>query len=109
MDLKIEELLVTMLNIAKGKFGAAYEDAKDFAEVEFKKLLENTEFLAKKVASGEMTAERAKRHLRMSKNAAEAVLLTVEGIGLDAAEEAIEDALNAVKSTVNAALPISIL
>lgn len=109
MDLNIEELIGQMLDIAKGEFGDAYDEAKDFAEAEFKKLLENTEFLAKKVAQGDMTPDRAKRHLRMSKNAAEAVLLTVEGIGLDAAEDAINGALNAVKQAVNAALPVSIL
>lgn len=109
MALEIDNLLEQMLEIAKNKFGDAYEDAKDFAENEFKKLLQNTEFLAKKVANGDMTIERAKRHLRMSKNASEAVMLTVQGIGLDAAEEAINDALDVVKDAVNAALPISIL
>ncbi len=109
MALEIDNLLEEMLGIAKNKFGDAYADAKDFAENEFKKLLQNTEFLARKVANGEMTIERAKRHLRMSKNAAEAVILTVEGIGLDAAEETINDALDLVKDAVNAALPISIL
>ena len=109
MALDINALLQQMLGIAKNNFGNAYEEAKDFAEVEFKKLLENSEFLAKKVASGDMTLDRAKRHFRMSKNAAEAVLLTVEGIGLDAAERTINEALNLVKDTVNAALPVAIL
>ena len=109
MSLNINELVGQMLDVAKGEFGSAYKEAKDFAEAEFKKLLENTEFLAKKVASGEMTPERAQRHLRMSKNAAEAVLLTIEGIGLDAAESAVNGALDIVKKAVNAALPVSIL
>lgn len=109
MALELENLIKTMLSVAKKNFGSAYNEAKDFAEIEFKKLLENTEFLAKKVANGEMTLKRAKRHLKMSKNAAEAVMLTVEGIGLDAAEDTINDALDLVKDTVNAALPVSIL
>lgn len=109
MDLNINELVGQMLEVARGEFGNAYEDAKDFAEAEFKKLLENSVFLAENVAAGDMTPERARRHLRMSKKAAEAVLLTVEGIGLDAAENAINGALDAVKGVVNDALPVDIL
>ena len=37
MALDIENLVQQMLDIAKGKFGSAYKDAKDFAENEFKK------------------------------------------------------------------------
>lgn len=107
--LDINELLPQMLKVAKKELKGGYKEAKDFAEAEFRKLLENTELLAKKVAAGEITPDRAKRHMRMSKNAAEAVLLTVEGIGLDAAETAINGALDAVRVAVNKALPFPIL
>lgn len=109
MPLDFNELIPKMLEIAKIELKGGYDEAKDFAAAEFKKLLENTEFLANKVASGEMTKERAKRHLRMQKNAAEAVLLTIEGIGLDAAEAAINGAIGVIKDVVNTALPIKIL
>lgn len=107
--LDFDKLLPQMLKVAKRELKGGYKDARDFAEVEFKKLLENAELLARKVAAGEITPERAKRHIRMSKNAAEAVLLTVEGIGLDAAETAINGAIDAVRVAVNKALPVPIL
>ena len=109
MDLNINELVKQMLEIAKGELGGAYAEAKEFAEAEFKKLLDNSIFLAEKVAAGDMTLERAQRHMKMSQKAAEAVLLTVEGIGLDAAESAVNGALDAVKDAVNSALPVDIL
>lgn len=109
MDLNIDELVKQMLGVTKGELGDAYAEAKDFAEAEFRKLLDNSVFLAEKVAAGDMTMERAQRHMSMAKKAAEAVLLTVEGIALSAAERAINGALDVVRDAVNGALPVDIL
>ncbi len=109
MALNPEELIPKMLEAAKSDLKGQYKEAKDFAAVEFKKLLENAAFLAGKVASGEMTPERAQRHMAMQRRAAETVLLTIEGIGLDAAERAVNAALAVVKDAINAALPVKLL
>lgn len=58
---------------------------------------------------GQVTEEGAKLHLQSRANASRAVLLTDEGLGLLAAEQAMNAAISAVRDTVNAALPFKLL
>ncbi len=52
--------------------------------------------------SGQITEEQARLHLDIQKNASRTVLLTVEGLGLLAAEQAIN--ARVVRDSVNTAL-----
>jgi hypothetical protein len=60
-------------------------------------------------ASGEISLDEARLLLEMQTSASRSVLLTSEGLGLLAAEQAINAALDAVRSAVNAALPFALL
>ena len=53
--------------------------------------------------------QQAELHLQIQKNAMRSVLLTVEGLGLLAAEQAINQALALVKDQVNAAVGFALL
>mgnify|MGYP003439191727 FL=1 len=48
-------------------------------------------------------------HLEIQKNATRMVLMTIEGLGILAAEAAITAALNVVKDSVNTAVGFSLL
>lgn len=107
--LNIPELLVQMLDAAKDPIKDHFGEAKDFAQQSFKTILENAELLANKTAAGDITEEQAKILLHMHVAAAQNVLLAIEGIGLLAAQRAINAAINVVKGAVNGLLPVAIL
>ena len=56
-----------------------------------------------------MPPKEARLLLEMQQNPAKAVLMTVEGLGLLAAEAAINAAINAVRTTVNKALGFALI
>ena len=108
-QLNIPELLDDMLEVAVTEFGSAYDEVKDYVKDEFEGYLKRTETLAKKVAAGDIDLEKAKLLLQIHVNSMKTVFLTVEGIGLIAAQNAINGAIGVVKDVVNAALPVDIL
>lgn len=59
--------------------------------------------------AGELDEEEARLYLDIRKNALRAVVLATEGIGLVAAENAINAALGAVRNAVNKALGFPLL
>lgn len=103
-EIDFDDVLKNMIGAASASLGNAWEDAKAYAEAEFTKMRDTLAFIQTEVVAGRMTPERAGLHLRMQKNAATAVLLTLEGLGILAVENAINAALDAVKAAVNTAL-----
>ena len=105
----VDELVREMAAAASGQLKAKWPAIKDFAENEFRKLGQTITFIGEKTAAGELTEDEARLLLEMQKNAARAVLLTLEGMALLAAEAVINAALDGVKGTVNAALGFALL
>jgi signal transduction protein with GAF and PtsI domain len=103
------QLATTMLSAALGVLKKKTPEIQQYAETEFKKIAETIATIAKMVAAGQMGEEEAKLHLQIQASASRAVLLCVEGLGLLAAEAAINAALASVKDLVNAALPFKLL
>lgn len=98
-----------MLMAAKGVLAKKWPKVKDYAEVEFKKLADTLEMIEKLFLAGTITEDEARLHLQIQKNAARTVLLTFQGLGMLAAEEAINAALGVLKAPVNAALGFKLL
>jgi replicative superfamily II helicase len=107
-DIDIQQLVQKMLSASKGELGNHFKEARDYAAQSYKNILENADLLASKAANGELSEEQAKILLNMHIKAAQNVLLTIEGIGIVAAERAINAAIAVVKDAANALLPISI-
>lgn len=105
----IDALAKEMAAAARGELETRWPAIKDFAENEFRKLGQTITFIGEKTAAGELSPEEARLLLEMQKNAARAVLLTLEGMALLTAEAAINAALGAVRSTVNAAVGFALL
>lgn len=93
----------------KGVFTKKWPDIKEYGEAEAKKMAQALIMIEALVASGKINEEQAALHLEIQKNASRAVLLTIEGLGVLAAEAALNAALNAVKESVNTALGFVLL
>jgi hypothetical protein len=102
--------------LAKGMGAAFVGTLKDrapgikaFVESESKKLAQTFVMIEKLRLSGQIGPREAKLQLDIQKNATRAVLLTIEGLGILAVEQAINAALDAVKGAVNTALDFKLL
>jgi len=109
MSLDVGDLASKMFEAFKGELSEKWPDVKDYAETESKKLAENFVMIERLRLSGNITEEQAKLHHDIQKNASRAVLLTVEGLGLIAVEQAINTAMDVLRDTVNQALNFALL
>lgn len=100
-----QEMLTAALPVLQKKT----EAARTYAEPEFKKIAETILGIENGRLEGRIGEEEARLLLDMQKNAARAVLLTVEGLGLLTVEAAINAALGAVRTAVNTAMGFSLL
>jgi hypothetical protein len=104
MALNVKSLAGAMLEAAKGQLGSHWPEVKDYATSEARKTAETLAMIERLALTGQINATQAKALLRMQRNSAQAVLLTVEGLGLLTVESAINAALKAVRDTVNSAV-----
>ena len=80
------------------------KSAGGFARAEGEKIALSIKQIAELVRDGEILPEEAPLYLDIQMQHSRAVLRTVEGIGLVAAEQAINGALDLIKGAVTAAL-----
>jgi hypothetical protein len=104
MNLDAAALAGNMVGAFKTQFVSKWPAIKTYGESEMKKLAQTLVMIEQLTKAGQITAEQAKLHLQIQKNATRVVMLTIEGLGLLAVEAAINAALDVVKSTVNTAL-----
>ncbi len=109
MGLKISSLSKSMLSAAKGTFKDKWPEIKDYAELESKKLAQSLISIEKMFVKGKIDKQTAKLLLDINKNATKTVLLTVEGMGLIAAEQAINAALKVIKDSVNSTIGFNLI
>lgn len=99
----VAELSTSMVQAAKGSLAKDWRKVRGFAEPELKKLATSLQDIVRMTATGEITELEARSLLEIHKNTTRTVLLTVEGLGLLAVENAINAALGAVREAVNGA------
>lgn len=109
MAINVDELLGDMLGAAKDVLSEKWPDIEDYAETELKGIAEGIALIEKLHISGSISDEQAKLLLDMKKNTAKIVLLSMEGLGLLAVEQAINAALDVVRETVNESLDFTLL
>jgi hypothetical protein len=107
LDPKI--LVSQIVDAMRRTLGKAWSDAQDYAQTEAEKVALTLANIERLSAAGKITKQQAEALLDMQKHATRAVLLTMEGIGLVAAQNAINAALAAVGGVVNKALPWKIV
>ncbi len=109
MSLDVGELASKMLEAFKGELSSHWPVVKEYAESESKKLAENFLMIEKLRIAGEITEEQAKLHHEIQCNASRSVLLTIEGLGLIAVEQAINAAMKVLQEPVNDAVGFVLL
>ncbi len=109
MSLDVTELSLKMLDAFRGELSEKWADVEDYAETESKKLAENFVMIEKLKRTGKITEEQAKLHHEIQRNASRSVLLTTEGLGLLAVEQAINAAMSVLKESVNGALNFALI
>lgn len=109
MAIDAPRLAAQMVAAARAALGDRWPEIEDYARTELRKLADTIAMIERLLAAGRITPEQARLHLEIQKNAGRAVFLTVQGLGVLAAEEALDRALAAVKDAVNAALRLTLL
>lgn len=104
MSFTVAEILKPMMAAAKDSLAQDWGKAEDFAKPEMKRLAESLAAIARLVAAKKVNQRQAKALLRIHANTTQTVLLTVEGLGVIAVEDAINAALGAARDVVNGAV-----
>ena len=104
MSIDVGELLEKMLDAAKAVLEEDWPEIKEHAETELKGIAEGIALV-----EGKISQKQAKSLIKMKRNTAQIVLLTLEGLGVLAVEKAINAAIKAIKDTVNGTLDFALL
>lgn len=86
----------------------AGQDIVHFAEAEARKIATSMAEIADLRVKGVIGDEEVRLHLDIQKNASRAVLMAIKGVGIIAAEQAVNAAFDVVRGALNAALPIKV-
>ncbi len=109
MSLTAKGLLHDMIGAAKDSAADQWPTIKSYAEKEFKAIAESIVMIEKLHVQGEITEKQAKLILRIKRDTARVVLLTIQGLAAITVERAINSALSSVKTAVNKALGFALL
>ncbi len=104
MDLDFGALAGQITERIVGVLAGHGKTAGGFARTEGEKIALAIKQIGEMVADGEILPREAPLYLEIQMQHSRAVLRTIEGIGLVAAEEAINGALDLIKGAVNTAL-----
>lgn len=107
--MKVSDILAPMVTAAKDSMGKDWPKVKDYGEPELKKLAQSLVDITKLTTSGKVNTQQAKALLRIHRNTTMIVMLTIEGLGVIAVENAINAALDAARKAVNTAAGIALL
>jgi hypothetical protein len=109
MALDASELSSQMLAAALPILKKGAGDIQSFAKLEFTKIAQTIVSIGEQLAAGEITQDMAGLLLDMQKHASRSVLLTVKGLGILTVEQAINAALDVVRTAVNTSLKFALL
>ncbi len=104
MTLRASSLVKKMLAAAKSEVGEKWPDVRIYAESEARKLAQTIVMIEKLKTTGRISRKQADILFDMQKQTSRVVLLTVEGLGLLAAEAAVNAAVKSIRDTVNDAI-----
>jgi hypothetical protein len=109
MAIKVEDLVGPMIGAARNSLAQDWPKAEAYSEMEFRKLAQSLADIAALIAAGKVNEQQAVALLNVHKNTTLMVLLTIEGLGVIAVENAINAALNAVAGVVNTAAGVALI
>ncbi len=109
MALDAQALGGAMLEAMKPVLTKYWGEVRDYAETEAGKMAATLANITTLRVTNKISDEQAQALLEMQKHSMQAVLLAIEGIGLIAAQNAINAGLGAVKTVVNKAIGFPLL
>ena len=109
MALNVNKLVKKMFKAFEKSLADNWPEVKDYAEAEAKKMAESLIMIEKLVLTEQINEDQAKLHFQIQKNATRMVLLTIEGLGIIAVEQAINASLSVLKDSVNSALNFTLI
>ena len=109
MAVDTKNLVGPMLNAIEPIVGKEWGVVEDYAKTEGDKMAQTLAKIGELYTAKKINDLQAKALLDMQKQSMQAVLLTIEGIGLITAQNAINAALGAVQGVVNKAIGFSLL
>lgn len=109
MSIKPSDIWTAMIGAARDSLGNDWSEVRTFAEPELKRLARTLLDIGKLAAAGEISEAEAQALLRIHRNTTQMVFLTARGMSLLAVENAINAALAAARSPLNATLGIALL
>jgi hypothetical protein len=109
MSLQVQNLAKTILAAMEGVFDERWPEIKDYAIGESNKLAQSLMQITTLRLSNQISEGECSVLLEMQRNATRAVFLTLQGMGLILVEMAINAALDAVRSVVNAAIGFALI
>lgn len=102
-------LMPPMLDAVESLLSTQWPKVRVYAEVEAFKMAQTLVTVASLRNTQQINDDQATGLIDMQRHSAQAVLLTVEGIGLATAQHAVDALLGAVKDRFNRALTLSLL
>ena len=108
MTLKAGELAKSILGVFRTQFKKDWPEIRAYAEAEAKKMAQTLVQIEALRVKGKPESELSAL-LQMQRNAMRAVLLTIQGLGLLAVEQAINAALDVIRTAVNTALGFDLI
>lgn len=109
MSLDPEVLGIAMVEAASAQVSRSWPQLKVLADAELRRLAHSLVDLADKVSNGEIEATHARQLVHMHQVMARNVLLTIKGIAMLTAEQAIDAGTRAVAGTINDAVKLKLL
>ena len=103
------DLAGSMFAAARGTLAKDWPRVRDFAEPELSRLAQSLVDIGQLLVEGKISELEARSLFEIHKNTTRTVLLTIEGLGLLAVENAVNAALGAVRDVVNGALSFALL
>ena len=108
-DLSVPDLARDMLAAVKVSLGKDFSKAKNFARPELQRLARSLADIGKLVVSGKVTKQQARSLVEIHRNTTKMVLLTIEGLGIIAVENALNAAFKVIRDTVNAVVKFPLI
>jgi hypothetical protein len=106
--LDLDTLVADMGKAALPHLKAGAERARAYGKVEADKIARTAALLANGIKRGTIDAEEAQLVLDVQKNASRSILLTIQGLGIVAVENAINAAMAILRDGVKAATGIAL-
>ena len=97
-----------MEQAAAGSLVAGGQAAADYASHEFQQFAEDVDHIQDMLQAGTITQQDAQYYVNLQKSSMQAVLLTVQGLGMIAVQNAINAALAVLTTALGAALKVAL-